>query len=122
MICFYIYSGHTRKMAIQMVEITEAAAVELKQLLEKENKTDHGLRIFAAGMGCSGIQYGLRLEDTQGSDDKISESNGIKIYFTNEIEDEISELRIDYIDNDYGKGFIIDNPNMQCGSGCSSCG
>lgn len=105
-----------------MVEITEAAAEELKQLLEKENKNDYGLRIFAAGIGCSGIQYGLKLAETPESDDKVSESNGIKIFYKNDIEDDVSEIRIDYIDNDYGKGFIIDNPAMQCGSGCSSCG
>ena len=106
-----------------MIEITEAAAAELKQLLEKEKKTDHGLRIFAAGFGCSGIQYGLTLEKTPKNEDVVSESNGIKIFFNKDIQDDIDEFKIDYIDNEYGNGFVIDNPNAaKCGSGCSSCG
>jgi len=107
-----------------MIEITEAAAAELKQLLEKEKKTDHGLRIFAAGFGCGGIiHYGLKLEKSPENEDVVSESNGIKLFFNKHIQDEIDEVKIDYIDNEYGNGFIIDNPNSpKCGSGCSSCG
>ncbi len=105
-----------------MIEITDAAAVELKQLLEKEKKSDHGLRIFTAGTGCSGVQFGLTLEKSPKNEDEVQESKGIKIFLSKDILDDIAELKIDYIDNDYGKGFIIDNPNARCGSGCGSCG
>jgi iron-sulfur cluster insertion protein len=106
-----------------MIEITDTAAAELKELLEKEKKNDHGLRVFAAGMGCSGVQYGLTLEKAEKEDDAVSESNGIKIFFKKDIQEEIEEFKIDFIDNEYGKGFVIDNPHAsKCGSGCSSCG
>lgn len=106
-----------------MIEITDAAAAELKQLLEKEKKNDHGLRIFAAGMGCSGIQYDLTLEKSPKGEDAVSESKGIKLFFNKDIRDDIEAFKIDFIDNEYGKGFIIDNPDAaKCGSGCSSCG
>ena len=106
-----------------MIEITDSAAAELKQLLEKEKKTDYGLRIFAAGMSCSGIQYGLALEKASKKDDVVSESKGVKIFYGKDIEEDIEEFKIDYINNEYGNGFTIDNPNAQkCGSGCSSCG
>ncbi len=104
-----------------MIEITDTAAAELKLLLQKEKKTDHGLRIFAAGMGCSGIQYGLTLEKTPKNGEEVSESNGIKIFYDKDIQEDIAEFKIDFIDNEYGKGFVIDNPNAKCGSGCS-CG
>lgn len=104
-----------------MVEITDAAAAELKELLGKEKKTDHGLRIFAAGMGCSGTQYGITLEKSPKKEDEVFESKGIKVFYNKDLTEEIQEIKIDYIDNEYGKGFVIDNPGMQCGSGCS-CG
>jgi len=105
-----------------MIEITDAAALELKQLLEEQNKTDHGLRIFEAGLGCKGVQYGLSLEKSPGNEDDVLESNGIKIIFSKEIQDDIDELKIDFIDNDNGKGFVINNPGASCGPGCGSCG
>jgi iron-sulfur cluster assembly accessory protein len=106
-----------------MIEITDTAAAELKELLEKEKKNDHGLRVFAAGMGCSGVQYGLTLEKTAKEDDAVSESNGVKIFFNKDIQEDIEEFKIDFIDNEYGKGFVIDNPHAsKCGSSCGSCG
>ncbi|MCG7853168.1 MAG: iron-sulfur cluster assembly accessory protein, partial [Methanosarcinaceae archaeon] len=54
-----------------MVEITDTAAAELKSLLESEEKEDHSLRIFVAGMGCSGIQYGMSL-DTEVNEDDVT--------------------------------------------------
>jgi len=106
-----------------MIEITDTAAAELKELLEKEKKNDHGLRVFAAGMGCSGVQYGLTLEKTAKEDDAVSESNGVKIFFKKDIQEDIEEFKIDFIDNEYGKGFVIDNPHAsKCGSSCGSCG
>ena len=106
-----------------MIEITDAAAAELKELLEKEKKTDHVLRVFEAGMGCSGIQYGLTLEKSAKKEDEVLESNGIKIIFKKDISEDIEDFKIDFIDNEYGRGFVIDNPHAaKCGSGCSSCG
>jgi iron-sulfur cluster insertion protein len=106
-----------------MIQITDNAAAELKELLEKEKKNDHALRVFAAGMGCSGVQYGLTLEKTAKEDDAVSESNGIKIIFNKDIQEDIEEFKIDFIDNEDGKGFIIDNPHAsKCGSSCGSCG
>lgn len=105
-----------------MIEITDAAASELKQLLEKEKKTDYGLRVFAAGMSCSGVQYGLTLEKSAKKEDETVESNGIKIFLDKGIVEDTEDFKIDFIDNEYGNGFIIDNPHKQCGSGCSSCG
>lgn len=105
-----------------MIEITDAAASELKQLLEEQNKRDHVLRIFEAGLGCRGVQYGLSLEKSPGKEDDVLESKGIKIIFCKDLQEDIEELKIDFIDNDNGKGFVINNPGASCGSGCGSCG
>lgn len=107
-------------IVINMVEVTELAAGELKSLLKQENKADHALRIFVAGMGCSGIQYGLTLDNNKKSEDVELTSNGIKLFMTDEVQESLDGAEIDYIDNEYGQGFIIKNPNApSCRSGCS---
>ncbi len=63
-----------------MVSMTEGAASELKKILEKENKTECGLRIFIAGDSCMGPEYGIGLEETAQESDKVFESHGIKIF------------------------------------------
>ena len=105
-----------------MIEVTDIAASELNKMLEKENKTDHRLRVFVAGVGCSGVQYGLTLATSPESGDGELENNGVKIFYSDDVKDDINELKIDFIDNEHGNGFVIENPNASCGSGCSSCG
>ncbi len=103
-----------------MIEVTELAAGELKNLLEQENKQDHALRIFIAGMGCSGLSYGMTLDDTQKDDDLETTSNGVRLFMTSEIQESLDGAEIDYIDNEQGKGFVINDPNApKCGSCCS---
>ncbi|MCK4938350.1 MAG: iron-sulfur cluster assembly accessory protein [Methanosarcinales archaeon] len=103
-----------------MIEVTELAAGELKNLLEQENKQEHALRIFIAGMGCSGLSYGMTLDDTKKDDDLETTSNGVRLLMTSEIQESLDGAEIDYIDNEQGKGFVINNPNApKCGSGCS---
>ncbi len=103
-----------------MIEVTELAAGELKNLLEQENKQDHALRIFIAGMGCSGLSYGMTLDDTKKDDDLETTSNGVRLFMTSEIQESLDGAEIDYIDNEQGKGFVINDPNApKCGSCCS---
>ena len=105
-----------------MVEITDNAAVELKALLEEQNKQGLALRVFVAGMSCCGVQYGMSLEDEISEEhDLVVEDKGLKIVMNKDDADGLAEAKIDYVDGPSGKGFIIDNNN---GGGCnsSSCG
>jgi iron-sulfur cluster insertion protein len=102
-----------------MIEVTDKAAAELKTLLEQEEKPNLALRIFVAGVACSGIQYGLALDEDIGEDDVTIESNGIKLVMTKDIEKNFFEGSIDYVEDENGKGFLIRNPNA---GGCGTCG
>ncbi len=103
-----------------MVEVTDKAAAELKSLLEEQEKQDHALRIFIAGMSCCGVQYGMSLEnDISEEHDLVVEDNGLKIVMNKDDADGLANATIDYVDGPSGKGFIIDN---QAGSACGTCG
>jgi iron-sulfur cluster insertion protein len=103
-----------------MIEVTQKAASELKILLEQEDKPGLALRIFVAGVACSGIQYGLAFDDEVKDDDVTMESNGIKLVMNKDIENTFSEGSIDFIEDENGKGFLIRNPSA--GAGCGTCG
>ena len=104
-----------------MVTVTDKAATELKTLLANENKADHMIRIYLAGAGCSGPQYAPALDLNKGEDDVTSSSNGINLVYSKDLVDELKEYQLDYIETDYGSGFIVRNPNAVCGPGCSGC-
>ncbi len=102
-----------------MIEVTEKAASELKTLLEQEEKPELALRIFVAGVACSGVQYGLAFDDELKEDDVTMESNGIKLIMNKDIERSFSDGVIDFVEDENGKGFLIRNPTA---GGCGTCG
>lgn len=106
-----------------MVKITERAAQELKKILKEEGKEDYGIKIYIAGMGCSGPSYGISLAREAEEDEKEIESNGIRIFVSDAVEAYLADSEIDYVETPYGAGFAIHNPYAgdACGSGCSSC-
>ena len=62
------------------VTLTANAADKLQQILLEKNLPDHGLRVFVAGGGCSGLQYGMAFEAAARDMDTIVSAHGLKVY------------------------------------------
>lgn len=105
-----------------MVSMTENAAAELKKILKKEDKSGCGLRIFIAGAGCAGPQYGIGIEEKAQEDDTVFESQGVKIFVGKSVVGDLDGSIIDYKETPQGPGFLITNPNVSsCCGDSSSC-
>ena len=100
------------------VELTEAAATMVRNLLIEKEVPDHGLRIFVAGGGCSGLQYGMALEEESRPYDHVIEQDGISVYIDPTSMMYLSGAVVDYEDSLMGGGFRIDNPNAVSSCGC----
>ena len=102
-----------------MIEVTTAAAAQIKQLLSEDGKLEtHGLRMKVIGGGCSGLQYQLSFDDAVREIDSEIEAEGIRL-----IVDEKSALylvgsRLDFVDTLQESGFKIENPNASNTCGC----
>jgi iron-sulfur cluster insertion protein len=107
------------------LSISEQAAGKLAALLQERAKPDHGLRVFISGMGCSGLQYGLALDDAPGDTDIVIESHGVKLYLDQASSQYMWGASIDFVETPQGGAFSINNPNapqVSCGSSCAGCG
>ena len=102
------------------VNVTEAAASRISQLLDEEKKTEAGLRVFVQGGGCSGFQYGLMIEEGTGDSeaDRIFESKGVMLFIDPISIRYLSGAEVDFVDNLTGGGFTIKNPNAKTTCGC----
>ena len=77
------------------------------------------LRISVNTRGCSGMSYELGWDDTAAEDDKVIESQGIKVFVDEHSAPYIQGSEIDYVDNNMmGAGFAIKNPNVKSSCGC----
>ena len=104
----------------QAVTLTPSAADKLRAILLEKNLPDHGLRVFVAGGGCSGLQYGMAFEAQSRDMDTIIDEHGLKVYVDPVSLEYLYGASIDYVDGLMGAGFRIDNPNAVAACGCGS--
>jgi iron-sulfur cluster assembly accessory protein len=94
-----------------VLSLTDVAAVKIQNILKERNAPEHGLRVFVAGGGCSGMQYGMALESQASDMDQVIEVNGIRLYVDPASAEYLHGATIDYEDNLMSGGFRISNPN-----------
>ena len=107
-------------IANEEMSLSEAAADKLRKILMEKNLPNHGLRVFVAGGGCSGLQYGMAFESQGREQDTIVEAHGVKMYVDPMSLEYLRGASIDYVDNLMGGGFRIENPNAVSACGCGS--
>lgn len=103
-----------------LINVTEAAAGKIRELLAEEGKTESGLRVFVQGGGCSGFQYGLMIEESGGVGDQQFESNGVRLFVDPVSVSYLRGAEVDFVDTITGGGFTIKNPNATSTCGCGS--
>ena len=110
---------HTEQAAVEttLINMTPAAADKVRELLTQENDPSLGLRIFVAGGGCSGLQYGMTLDEQQEGDTVIALS-GINVLVDEMSIGYINGSEVDYVDSLMGAGFTVNNPNAVSSCGC----
>jgi iron-sulfur cluster assembly accessory protein len=99
------------------ITLTPAAAEKVRELLKQENDPSLGLRVFVAGGGCSGLQYGMTLDEEQEGDTVVS-LGGLKVFVDDMSLSHISGSEVDYVDSLMGAGFTVNNPNAVSSCGC----
>lgn len=103
------------------ITLTERAATELKDLMASQEKLDSALRVWVAGGGCSGLTYGMALDDGETEDgDQVFDNGGIRIVIDGLSLQYMDGATVDYVDDMMGGGFKIENPNAVASCGCGS--
>jgi iron-sulfur cluster assembly accessory protein len=100
-----------------IINMTPAAANKVRELLAQENEPGLALRIFVAGGGCSGLQYGMTLDEAQEGDTIIAQE-GFNVLVDEMSVGYISGSEVDYVDSLMGAGFAVNNPNAVSSCGC----
>lgn len=101
-----------------MITLTEKAAKAISRFIKSSETPASGLRVSVTGGGCSGLQYGLKLEETPAADDAIVELAGAKVYVDPASAPLLSGVTMDFIDTMTESGFKFVNPNAAASCGC----
>ena len=101
-----------------MIILTDKAATAVKRFIDDSDLPIAGLRILINGGGCSGLQYGLRLEEAIGSDDSIIECGDIRVLVDPLSVGLLDGVKVDFVETIEGSGFQFENPNAAATCTC----
>lgn len=101
-----------------MINITSSAAEAVNRFIASATKPVAGLRIKVDGGGCSGFQYGMKLEEAVGDGDQIIEVSGLKLLVDELSLPLIEGVTVDYVETMEVSGFKFENPNAKNNCGC----
>ncbi|MEW5890259.1 MAG: iron-sulfur cluster insertion protein ErpA [Pseudomonadota bacterium] len=101
-----------------MINLTPNAVKAIHRFIRSSKTPVAGLRIMIQGGGCSGFQYGLRLEQEMQEDDIPIEVEGVKVLVDPMSYTLVAGVTVDFIDTLTHTGFKFDNPNATSTCGC----
>lgn len=119
----------------QLFTLTPAASEAVRNILTERKLEGYALRVYVAGGGCCGVNFGMALDNNFRDVDTTFEANGVKVVVDEVSIDYLRDATVDFVNDPMrGAGFAVDSPNAKshshgegecaCGSGGgeSSCG
>ena len=123
-----------QQIETQLFTLTPAASQAVKDILQQRKLEGYALRVYVAGGGCCGVNFGMALDNNLRDVDTTFDSNGVQLVVDNVSIDYLRDATIDFVnDPQHGAGFAVNSPNAKkghshdgesscaCGSGGGSC-
>ena len=112
--------------------LSTAASEAIKNILAERNLEGYALRVYVAGGGCCGVNFGMALDNNIREVDTTFEANGVQVVVDEVSIDYLRGAKIDFVNDPVrGAGFAVDSPGAQahshehgedgcaCGGSCS---
>jgi iron-sulfur cluster assembly accessory protein len=112
------------------ISLSVAATDAVKNILAERNLEGYALRVYVAGGGCCGVNFGMALDNNIRDVDTPFEANGVKVVVDEVSIDYLRGATIDFVNDPVrGAGFAVDSPSAQShehshahGEGGCACG
>lgn len=101
-----------------LVTLTDGAMHQLRKIVNEEGRDDIGLRVFVSPGGCSGLSYGMSLEEQAEEGDFQIQQEGLNVYVDEFTANFIRGSQIDFVSGLMGAGFTVHNPNAKKSCAC----
>jgi len=101
-----------------MITMTPEAVTQLRTFLAEQGTPEHALRVFVAPGGCSGLQYGMTIDEGAEEGDEVVETEGVRLLIDNFSAMYLKGAEVDYVNSLMGGGFTVCNRNAVASWAC----
>ncbi len=102
----------------QVMRLTEAAALRIKDVMARAERPVAGVRIGVKNGGCAGMEYTMEYADAVKANDEVVEDKGVKILVDPKAVLFLLGTEMDYKTEKLSAQFIFNNPNQTGACGC----
>jgi len=110
--------------------LSTTASDAIKNILAERKLDGYALRVYVAGGGCCGVNFGMALDNNFRDVDTTFEIDGVNVVVDEVSIDYLRGAHIDFVNDPVrGAGFAVDSPNAKghehaedgcgCGGSCS---
>ena len=104
--------------APQLITLTDAAAAQVKTLVDKSDTAVLGLRVGINTKGCSGMSYVFEYADEKRPMEEEIETKGVTVFIDPMATMFLVGAEMDYVEEKMKSGFVFSNPNEKSRCGC----
>jgi iron-sulfur cluster assembly accessory protein len=103
-----------------MITLTEKAINAVARFIAGSDNPTAGLRIEVTDGGCSGLQYGLKLDSAALENDEVLDYSQFKVFVDANSSPIVNGMTVDFLDSIDGSGFKFTNPNAVKSCACGT--
>jgi iron-sulfur cluster assembly protein len=100
------------------VNLTDAAAEQIKNLLASRGKESLGVRVGVRSGGCSGLAYTIEYADDVRKFEEVIDEKGVKVLIDPKAILYLIGTTMDFKQDKFKSGFVFVNPNEKGRCGC----
>ncbi|MDA0305755.1 MAG: iron-sulfur cluster assembly accessory protein [Proteobacteria bacterium] len=104
--------------ARQLITLTDAAAAQVKTLVDKSDTAVLGLRVGINTKGCSGMSYVFEYADEKRPMEEEIKTKGVTVLIDPMATMFLVGAEMDYVEEKMKSGFVFSNPNEKSRCGC----
>ena len=103
-----------------MINVSDTAKHKVQNLMKEDgfNPNTDFVRVGVKSGGCSGLSYDLKFDKDKKENDKVFESNDVKIIVDTKSFLYLIGTTLEYSGGLNGTGFVFKNPNANRTCGC----
>lgn len=102
----------------QVMRLTEAAALRIKDVMARADKTVAGVRVGVKNGGCAGMEYTMEYAEAANPTDEVVEDKGVKILIDPKAVLFLLGTEMDFKIDKLSAQFVFNNPNQTSACGC----